>query len=84
MRLDCVIPFWQNAMARHVDLGFLVGCDLQASLIDLPIQVGLTLQTGLGFRGADKFQNGLVADQWMAGPVFADEGKQTMLNQIPF
>lgn len=84
MRLNRVVPFWQNAMRHKVNLHFLFRRDLLARFINMLVQMRLTPQPRLGFSRPDELENGLVADQWFARPITANEREKPMLNRVPF
>ena len=49
----------------------------------LCVQQSLDLQAGFCLRGADQFNNRLKADQRLASPIHADEGKHPVLDPVP-
>lgn len=59
-------------------------CWFDAGGILATVEMSGDREAGLSLCGANKFQDLLVAVEWLAGPVFGDLGKEAVLNGIPF
>ena len=62
---------------------FVVG-DLDAGGVGGGIELAADLETGFGRCRADQLNDDLMADQRLSAPVAGDEGKQAMLDLVPF
>ena len=71
-------------MLNQQELGHLFCCDFLSGLKVFGDQVTFDSQARLGFGFCDQAQDGLVAIQRLAGPMFADFTEEPMLNRIPF
>jgi len=58
--------------------------DLSALWIDVGVEFAANGEAGLGGRGCDQLDDGLVADERSATPVLGDVGEETMLDPVPF
>ena len=58
--------------------------DLDAGRISVGVDLALHLQPGVGGRGGDELDDGLIADERPAAPVLGDEREEAMLDLVPF
>src|SRR5450755_2747804 len=84
MPLDCVVPFRMELIAGDVEAFRWGFADLDALLVAARVECALDLQTGLGSRRADQFDDGKAICKWQAAPVLRDVAEQPVLNLVPF
>ena len=78
-----IIPLGVHLMRGHLQLRHSGVRDFDASGVHFGIQHGFDPQAGLGPRGTDQIDDGLVAHERLALPIEADEREQPMFNLVP-
>ena len=64
---------------RHLLIG-----NLEAPLVDIGVQLASHGQAGCRCGCGDEVDDDLMADEWFATPVLADEREQTVFDLVPF
>src|SRR5580693_4735018 len=70
---------WFDAQGYHLFVG-----DLDTLLVSIGVKLTGDGEAGLGCGAGDQLDDGQVADQRLGAPVHADEGKQLVLDAVPF
>jgi hypothetical protein len=64
--------------------GHLLWGNLDSCRINVGVQLAANLQTVFGGGGGNQLDDDFVTDERFAAPVLTDEGKQSVLNLVPF
>ena len=78
---DDVVPFSVELIGCEVDLGELLGGDLDAALVGVLVELSEHFEAFGGGRRSDQRDHGLAGDQRLASPVAGDEREQVMLDR---
>ena len=71
-------------MGKDIDFGELGIGDFDSLRIFLFIELGPYFQPFLRCRARDKLNDGAITAQRFAAPIYGDEGKEPMLDFVPF
>ena len=69
----------QNGERRHLVIGHLA-----PGRVRIDVELALHPQASLGGGCRNQLEDHRIADERLAAPVLADEGKEAMLNLVPF
>src|SRR5260370_42223533 len=84
MWADCIVPVAVEIAAPDTDGVHLGVADLDAGGIGGGIDLALDLQPGIGGRGRNELDDGLVADERSRPPILGNEREEAMLDLVPF
>ena len=70
---------WFDAQGYHLFVR-----DLDTLLVSIGVKLTGDGEAGLGCGAGDQLDDGQVADQRLGAPVHADDGKQLVLDAVPF
>jgi hypothetical protein len=70
-------------VSGDVDGGDLFVCDFDFLGVGGLVESGVDVQAGVGRGRGDQLDHDLVAGEWLAAPVEADEAEQPVLDLVP-
>jgi hypothetical protein len=70
-------------VSGDVDGGDLLVCDFDLLGVGGFVESGVDVQAGVGCGRGDQLDDDLVAGEWLAAPVEADEAEQSVLDLVP-
>src|SRR5690242_17233493 len=83
MRVERVVQLGTYGFPLQPHPCLLLGCHALFYRVLFLVQAGTAMKDRFCPRGTDVFQDRLVADQRLAGPVGADRPKQLVLDRVP-
>jgi len=84
VRLDDIVPFAVELVGININLLHFFGCNLASGWILAAIQPARYRQPFCCGRFGNEIHDGFVIPQWLPPPIGRDEGKQSMLDLVPF